>query len=79
MIAPTARRRDALKKALRGKPGASLWRFAAASDLSTETFLHSPIFHPCEGEPAALVKPPVAAPTNESTETPTSQPASTEA
>ena len=57
MIAPNERRRDALKKALRDKPGAALWRFAAAPDLTPERFLFAPIFHPCEGEAVPLVKP----------------------
>ena len=61
MIVPTAGRRDALKKALRGKPGAEHWKFAVVSDLTPERFLHSPVFYPCEGEPTPLVKPqPVA-------------------
>lgn len=57
MIAPNERRRDALKKALRDKPSASCWRFAAAPDLTPESFLSAPVFHPCEGEPMPLVKP----------------------
>ena len=57
MIAPSERRRDALKKAIREKPGAALWRFASASDLTPENFLFAPIFHPCDGEPLPLIKP----------------------
>lgn len=57
MIAPTERRRDALKRALRDKPGAALWRFAAAPDLTPDRFLSAPIFHPCDGDPVPLVKP----------------------
>jgi len=56
MVAPTARRRDALKKALRGKPGADLWRFAVQSDLTPEAFLHESVYFPCEGDPVPLVK-----------------------
>lgn len=56
MIAPTDRRRDALRKAIREKPGAELWKFAAAPDLRPDTFLHSPIFYPCAGDPMPLVK-----------------------
>src|SRR5262249_10419336 len=56
MIAPTDRRRDALRKAIFGKPGAELWKFAAVPDLSPEQFLFDPIFFPCEGEPKPLVK-----------------------
>ncbi len=61
MVAPNARRRDALRKALRDKPGASLWRFASAEEMQPEGLLHEPIWHPCEGEPAPLIKPEVVA------------------
>ena len=71
MIAPTARRRDALRKAINDKPGASLWKFASATDLTPATFLHAPIFYPCEGEPTALVKGQTASTTNDSTKLPT--------
>ena len=57
MIAPTARRRDALKRAIKEKPGADLWKFAAQPDITPASFLHEPIFHPCEGDPVPLVKP----------------------
>jgi hypothetical protein len=57
MVAPTTRRRDALKKAIREKPGSALWRFVAAPDLTAENFLFAPIFHPCDGEPLPLIKP----------------------
>jgi hypothetical protein len=55
-IAPTPQRRESLRKALRDKPSASLWKFAAASELSAETFLFSPIFYPIEGDPTPLVR-----------------------
>ena len=57
MVAPTAPRRDALRKALREKPGSHLWRFVAAPDLTPETFLHGPNFYPCEGDPVSLIRP----------------------
>ena len=57
MVAPSERRRDALRKAIATKPGAALWRFVAASDLTPERFLLDPIFHPCDGEPVPLIKP----------------------
>jgi hypothetical protein len=57
MIAPSERRRDALKKAIREKPGASLWRFAVAEELSDGSFLFAPLWHPCEGDPLPLIKP----------------------
>jgi Replication-relaxation len=56
MLAPTARRRDALRAAISKRPGADLWRFAALTDLKPETFLAAPIWYPCEGEAKALVK-----------------------
>ena len=56
MIAPTARRRDALRKALNGKSGADLWKFAAEGDLTVASFLHEPVFFPCEGDPVPLVE-----------------------
>ena len=57
MVAPSERRRDALKKAIREKPGAALWRFVAVQDLTPERFLVAPIFHRCDGEPLPLIKP----------------------
>ena len=57
MIAPSERRRDALKRVMRGKPGAALWRFASAQDVTPEKLLLSPIWYPCEGEPRPLIKP----------------------
>ena len=57
MVAPSVRRRDALKKAFREKPGAALWRFAAMSDLTPENFLFAPVYYPSEGEPLPLIKP----------------------
>ena len=61
MVAPTARRRDALRKAIHDKPGSQLWRFASAEDMQPERFLHEPIWYPCEGDPAPLIKPEVIA------------------
>lgn len=58
MIAPTAQRRDALRRAIHGKPGSALWRFAAANELTPETFLRAPLFYPCEGDPSSLIKVP---------------------
>jgi hypothetical protein len=55
-VAPTAGRRDALRKAVHGKPGADLWKFASERDLTAESFLHGPVFFPCDGEAAPLVK-----------------------
>jgi hypothetical protein len=55
-VAPQQRRRDALRKAMNEKVGAVLWKFAAATELTPETFLHAPIFYPCVGDPVPLVK-----------------------
>ncbi len=63
-IAPTPQRRDSLRKALREKSGASLWKFAAASELSAEAFLFAPVFYPVEGEPTPLVRSDVNAAAN---------------
>ena len=60
MVAPSRRRRDALKKAIAEKPGAALWRFADASELTPESFLFDKVFHPCVGEPTSLLKPEAA-------------------
>ena len=56
MIAPTASRRDLLRKAMRGKPSADRWRFVAVTDMQPESLFTAPIFYPCEGEPRPLIK-----------------------
>ncbi len=56
MIAPTARRRDALRKAIKDKPAAAVWKFACVQDITPENFLHAPVFYPCDGEAVPLVK-----------------------
>ena len=56
MIAPNERRRSALRKAIAGKPGATLWQFAALPEVTSDRFLFDSIWHPCQGEPVALVK-----------------------
>lgn len=57
MVAPSERRREALKKAMGEKAGAGLWRFASATELTAESFLHAPIWHLCDGEHSSLIKP----------------------
>lgn len=57
MVAPNARRRDALRKTIGEKRGASLWRFASQEDMQPEKLLYAPIWYPCDGEPASLIKP----------------------
>lgn len=56
MPAPSPQRRDALKKAVAKRPGAELWRFASLTELTPETFLSAPIWHPCAGEPSAILR-----------------------
>lgn len=61
MVAPTPRRRDALKKAFASKDEAQLWRFASCDEIRAETFLFAPIWHKCDGGTAPLIKPPTEA------------------
>lgn len=57
MIAPSERRRDALRKAIKEKPGSALWKFATVPDVTPEKILHSPIWYSCgKDEPDPLVK-----------------------
>jgi hypothetical protein len=55
LIAPDRKRRDALRSAMSRQVGSELWKFAAAPDLTPESFLTSAVFHPCSGDPAPLV------------------------
>ncbi len=57
MVAPNARRRDALRKVIHEKRGAHLWRFASQEDVKPEKLFHDPIWYSCEGAPASLIKP----------------------
>jgi len=54
MIAPTEKRREALRKAFAAHPGSDLWRFAAWPDLEPERLLTQPIFWTCAGEARSL-------------------------
>lgn len=56
MIAPTERRRDALRKSLHGKAGAELWKFAAVPDVTADKFMYKPIWYTCDEGPTPLVK-----------------------
>lgn len=56
LIAPSPKRRDALRVAFGDKPGSSLWRFASATDVTPESFLFNPIFYGTTGDPQPLVK-----------------------
>ncbi len=54
-VANDVRRREALRKAFRDADRADLWKFVAASELTSESFLHAPIVYPCVGDPIPLV------------------------
>ena len=56
VVAPSPRRRDALRHAIANMPGADLWRFVSATELKPETFIDTPIVYPCDGEPRPLVR-----------------------
>lgn len=56
LVTMSPKRRDTLREAFKDKPGASLWRFTTVDDLVPEKLLNEPIFYPCIGEPAALIK-----------------------
>ena len=57
MIAPTAKRREALRAAFATMPGASLWKFASQTELTADSFLTDSVWHPCSGAPSALLLP----------------------
>lgn len=56
LLAPTARRRDALQKALAEQPAAELWRFVSLDDFEPHKILHEPIYHTCDGRVVPLVR-----------------------
>jgi hypothetical protein len=56
MIAPTVRRREALRNAFDSKPGARLWKFAAIPDLNADSFLTAPVWHSCDGTCGPLIR-----------------------
>lgn len=59
MISPRRERRDALRRAFRGKDGNQLWRFAARTDLTPQSFFHDDVWYRAEvDEPGPLVKRP---------------------
>ena len=45
MVAPTPKRRDWLRRAMKGKQGADLWRFVAAADLIPDRLLYEPVYY----------------------------------
>jgi len=57
MVAPSPKRRDSLRHAIRGKRGAGLWRFAASQDFLPTRLLGDPIYYTCDGdEPKPLLR-----------------------
>jgi hypothetical protein len=56
MIAPTAKRRDALRHAMTNKNGSVFWKFASLTDLSADRMLTAPVFYPCVGDPLSILK-----------------------
>jgi hypothetical protein len=57
MVAPTTRRRDALRKAIGQKPGSRLWKFASLTDLTTDTLLTGDVWYPATGDAGPLIRP----------------------
>lgn len=55
-VSPSEGRRKLVMNAIRGKPGAHLWRFACWPQLTSETLLYESIWHRVDGEPMSLVK-----------------------
>ena len=58
LVTTDARRRDALRKVIRNKPRADLWKFTTASELTPEPFFDGPVFYRCDGDPEPLVRRP---------------------
>ena len=57
MVTPGSSRRDSLRKAIRGKPGAELWKFATVDDLTDDAILYHKIWYPADDGPAgSLIK-----------------------
>jgi len=50
MVAPSPKRRDSLRQAIRAKPAANLWRFVARQDLVPERLLRDAIYYTCDGD-----------------------------
>jgi hypothetical protein len=55
MVTPGSSRRDSLRKAIRDKPGASLWRFATIDDVTVDTILCNKIWYPADDGPAGCL------------------------
>lgn len=55
-VVPSVNRREALRKSFSDKPASWLYKFAVKAELNADTFLRAPIWCPCTGDPAPLVK-----------------------
>jgi hypothetical protein len=55
-VSPSSGRRDLVAKAIKGKPGEKLWKFASWDELSTQTALHEPILRDVDGKALPLVR-----------------------
>ena len=59
LVLPNSQRRESVRRAFQEKnPVASrtdLWRFAALTDLTVETFLHGEVFYRCENQAPGLL------------------------
>lgn len=55
-VEPNANRCELLRKAIKDKGGAELWKFLAESDIKPETLLFSPIVMDGEGKKVSLIK-----------------------
>jgi len=55
MVTPSSNRRDSLRRAIREKEGAHLWRFATVDDLTVDALLHNKIWYPADDSPAGCL------------------------
>lgn len=56
VFAPHPNWRDQLRREFSSKPAAHLYRFAALTEVTANSLLFAPIWHPCSGEAQPLVK-----------------------
>lgn len=62
VLAPHPGWRDQLRKEFAKRPHPELYKFASLTEVTPETFLFSPVWHPCSGAPHALLKRPQPVP-----------------
>lgn len=59
LVSSSPKRRDLLRRAIHGKPGSNLWRFAAVPDVRPDRVLYEPVFYTCDSdEPKPLLRRP---------------------